>query len=353
MKLLIVTQEVDSLSPTLGFFVEWLREFSRQCERVDVIALRVGSYDLPANVRVVSMGKEKGYSRLRRLFEYWRHLWKFLPECDSVFAHMCPEYVIAGWPLTSLRQKPVALWYAHKSVNLRLRLACRIARDVLTIAPGSVNVPGIIPHFLGHGIPTELFLPLPPARTPPFRFVAVGRLTPIKRLELLVAATAIVRKRGVDAELELWGAPAVPSDAAYETSLHTQANTLGISMHVHFLGPVPFGDMPMKYQAISLALNASPTGAIDKAVLEAMSCARTVVLTNRNFSEILDSDASACLASPTAEDIAAKLESLCKSDRRALEQRLRRIVVNHHGLPHLVQSAIALMTMSISRSTEA
>jgi len=53
MRLLIVTQAVDADSSTLGFFVEWLREFSRQCEEIQVIGLAVGRHDLPANVRLL------------------------------------------------------------------------------------------------------------------------------------------------------------------------------------------------------------------------------------------------------------------------------------------------------------
>jgi len=309
MRILIVTQAVDADSSTLGFFVEWLREFAKQCECVDVIALSVGRHDLPSNVRVVSMGKERGFSRPRRLFAYWRWLREFLPERDGTFIHMCPEYLIAGWPLFMSKRKPIVFWYAHRARNLLVRAAAWLAT----------------------------------ADVSPFHLVAVGRLTPIKRLELLIEATALLRKRGLDAVLELWGAPALPSDQAYETSLRDQARTLGISGQVRFLGGVPFGDMPKRYGGISVALNACPKGAIDKAVLEAMSCARPVVVTNDNFSSVLGPDAAACLAAATAADIADKLEALYAADRQAIGTRLRAAVVAHHGLPHLVEGALDLL----------
>jgi len=58
MKLLIVTQTIDSNDPVLGFFVRWVEEFSKQCEEVTVICLQKGEYELPKNVRVFSLGKE-------------------------------------------------------------------------------------------------------------------------------------------------------------------------------------------------------------------------------------------------------------------------------------------------------
>ena len=59
MKLLILTQKVDKNDPILGFFHRWVEEFARHCEQVTVIALGVGEYDLPQNVRVFSLGKEQ------------------------------------------------------------------------------------------------------------------------------------------------------------------------------------------------------------------------------------------------------------------------------------------------------
>lgn len=337
-----MTQAVDAESSTLGFFLEWIKEFARQCERVDVIALSVGAHDLPANVRVFSMGKERGVGRSARLFNFWKHLRHTLPQTDAVFVHMCPEYLIAGWPLFAFARKQVVLWYAHRHRDWKVRLGVALADIVATSVENALTVRTSKKRALGQGVPTDLFLPLPPPAAPPFRFAAIGRLTPIKRLELLIEATAMLRNRGLDAVLELWGAPAVPSDADYETSLRNRARTLGISEQVRFLGAVPFSDMPKKYGGVNVALNACPKGAIDKAVLEAMSCARPVIVTNENFSSVLGPDSSLCLAVATAESIADKIEALCAADRQAIGLRLREAVVARHGLPRLVRGTLAL-----------
>ncbi len=59
MKLLILTQKVDKNDDILGFFHGWIAEFARYCEKVTVVALEVHEYDLPRNVKVLSLGKEK------------------------------------------------------------------------------------------------------------------------------------------------------------------------------------------------------------------------------------------------------------------------------------------------------
>ena len=68
--LLIITQVVDREDSNLGFFCEWLEEFARQTDNLYVIANRVGEYDLPKNVTVVSLGKESGLGRAMRLFYF-------------------------------------------------------------------------------------------------------------------------------------------------------------------------------------------------------------------------------------------------------------------------------------------
>ena len=67
MKLLIVTQAIDSEHPILGFFHRWVEEFAKHCEHVHVICLQAGKHSLPANVTVHSLGKERITERTRGL----------------------------------------------------------------------------------------------------------------------------------------------------------------------------------------------------------------------------------------------------------------------------------------------
>lgn len=59
MRLLIVTQKVDRDDDLLGFFHQWICEFAKHCDFVTVICLEKGEYALPANVRILSLGKER------------------------------------------------------------------------------------------------------------------------------------------------------------------------------------------------------------------------------------------------------------------------------------------------------
>ena len=55
MKLLILTQVVDKEDHFLGFFHKWIEEFSKNYENITVICLKKGKYDLPNNIKVLSL----------------------------------------------------------------------------------------------------------------------------------------------------------------------------------------------------------------------------------------------------------------------------------------------------------
>ena len=69
-RIVIITQDVDEQSDVLGFFVAWIRAFAQRVERVDVITLAKGTYALPANVFVHSLGKEWGSSKIIQAMRY-------------------------------------------------------------------------------------------------------------------------------------------------------------------------------------------------------------------------------------------------------------------------------------------
>ena len=138
MKLLIVTQAVDTEDPALGFFCSWIEEFAKHAERVEVICLKEGKHTLSANVRVHSLGKpcsaeatQGAGKRLKYIFNFYRYIWQLRHDHDAVFVHMNPEYVVLSGLFWRLWGKRIGLWYTHKSVNLKLRVAAWLADVIL------------------------------------------------------------------------------------------------------------------------------------------------------------------------------------------------------------------------------
>lgn len=334
MRILITTQTVDKNDPALGFFHEWIAEFSRAFDSVTVVCLKEGVHELPANVRVLSLGKEKGSSRLGYVARFYHHVIARLDDYDGVFVHMNPEYVALGGLLWRMLGKKVVLWYLHKSVDLKLRVAERLAHAIATGSAESFRLESDKVHVLGHGIDTELFSP--GAERPaggPLSVVTVGRISPSKDYETLIEAIALSR----DAILSIVGAPATEADREYETRLRRFVSEHGLSGRVRFEGSTSHGEVPDVLRAADVFVNMSKTGSLDKAVLEAMACGLPAVSSNEAFANMLRpfgltfSEGNASALATVLDRLSADRQGL-----RSLGARLRDIVVTHHGLPRLV-----------------
>jgi glycosyltransferase involved in cell wall biosynthesis len=258
MKLLIVTQVIDTKDPVLGFFVRWVEEFAKHIERVEVICLKEGAHNLPANVRVHSLGKEKGVSRATYIFNFYRYIWSLRHDYDAVFVHMNPEYVILGGLLWRLWGKRISLWYTHKSVNIKLRLATLLAHAIFTASKESFRLQSNKVRVMGHGIDTNFFTPdLQVSRGD--WYLSVGRLMPSKDHRM-----AIVEARDDGKKLRIAGeGPELKNLEVYARSLDAQ---------VEFLGGLSQTALRDEYRRANLLIHTSKTGSLDKVVLEALAC---------------------------------------------------------------------------------
>jgi len=69
-----------------------INALAARCEAVDVITMRAGRLAVAPNVRVYSVGKERGYGEPRRLVEFYRLLFRLLrtQRYDACFATCSP-----------------------------------------------------------------------------------------------------------------------------------------------------------------------------------------------------------------------------------------------------------------------
>ncbi|MCI0565948.1 hypothetical protein L0Y46_02000, partial [bacterium] len=195
MKLLVITQKVNKDDSTFGFFHEWIAEFARRAERVTVIALEVGPHSLPLNARVFSLGKERGRSRVIYVVRLFAYLFRFRNDYDAVFVHMNQIYVVLAGLWWRFMGKKIGLWYTHRAVSFSLRIAEKLAHEIFTVSKEGFNVPTKKLHIMGHGLNTARFTsPKEFKRSGgKFTIVSVGRITPIKNLDVLIDVAKILR----------------------------------------------------------------------------------------------------------------------------------------------------------------
>ncbi|TAK59248.1 glycosyltransferase [Patescibacteria group bacterium] len=266
MKLLLVTQIVDRDDAILGFFHRWIEEFSKHVESIEVICLKEGKHNLPSNVRVHSLGKEQttiiyDSGLLKRIGYSVRFLyliWKLRKNYDTVLVHMNPEYVILGGLFWKSWKKSIGLWYTHKSVDLKLRVAELFVDVIFTASKESFRLPSKKLQVMGHGIDTEFFAPDEKVSRGN-HLLSVGRLMPTKRHDL---AIRVAKDAGV--------ALRIAGEGVERERLTALARELGVQ--VTFLGGLTQLGLRDEYRIATKLIHRSETGSLDKVVLEAAAC---------------------------------------------------------------------------------
>lgn len=346
----MITQVLDRHDQVLGFTHDWVAALAVRVERLVVMPVRTGDYDLPGNVIVESLGKERGLGRPGRAMAFFRALERHIREVDVLFAHMSPRYVLTAAPLAALHRKPITLWYTHRELGTELRLAVPLTRHIATAHPSSFPIASPKVHALGHGINTAAFQPAPAPPDDPPLIVSLARLSPIKRHETLIRAAAILRDRYGDppARFAIAGGslPGQPTD--YADFLRREVDRLRVGDRVTLWGPIPAEGVRGVFHEASLAFNGSPPGLFDKAVLEGLLCAVPTVVANPAFDDLLGeySDQLRIPDGSDAEALAARLHTLLRltgEERRAIGLTLSARVAAAHSLDGLMDRLVALM----------
>lgn len=340
MKILIVTQKVDQNDDILGFFHRWIAEFAKHFEQVTVIALGVGEYNLPNNVRVFSLGKECGVSRFGYIFNFYRLIWRERKNYDTVFVHMNPVYVILGGLLWRSLGKKIGLWYTHKNVDMKLRIAVKISHIIFTASEKSFRLPNKKVLVTGHGIDVTQWIPHSREPHNVIQIVTVGRIAPIKDYETLLRAVKILTQQNLPVHLEIIGDVVKNEDKTYLAKLKEIVSTQGLEHVVEFAGAVPNRLLLERVANADIFVNMSKTGSLDKAVLEAMACESITVTSNEAFKEVLGDYATMLMFHPgDSESLAKKikiLSSLDKKEKNGITKHLRNVIVEKHNIEVLI-----------------
>lgn len=329
MKLLIITQSVDKNNPILGFFHRWIEEFSKNFDFVTVVCLEKGEYDLPKNIRVLSLGKESGKSRFKYVLNFYKYIWQERKNYDAVFVHMNPVYIILGGLFWKLWQKPVSLWYTHKNVDLKLHLAVLFLNTIFSASKESFRLKSKKLRVMGHGIDTNIFRPGIGYKEP-YTILSVSRLAKTKNQAIMIESLRMVKKEGYNFVLILVGGPVTDLDKEFEKQLKEKVKKYELQDSVIFIGPIKPDTVAFYYNRANLFLNLSDTGSLDKAILEAMACGLQILTSNVAFKFILPEKN---FTSNDPVEIARCIILLSKQD---IDIKMREFVVDNHELIQLI-----------------
>lgn len=348
MRLLVFNMAMD-FDHRLAFASRWICALARKLEFIHVITMRVGRVELPENVRVYSVGKEKGYSEPRRALELYQHLFRVLrnDRIDICFSHMIPVFTVLAAPVLKLRGIPIVTWYAHPSVTWTLKLAHHLSDSMVASLESAYPYKRDKLRVIGQGIDTDIFtLDGAPPRNPPI-ILSVSRLSPVKdHLTLLKAAARLQGEQSMPFQVVIVGDPLSPRDQRYVKSLYELVRNLQIQEIVRFYEAVPMLELPEWYRRCTVHVNMTPTGSGDKVALEAMSCGRPCLVANEGFKDTLGRCAQDLLYRyGDADDLAKKLAVLLEmspAERDRIGYYLRERVVQKHSLTQLTSNLVSL-----------
>lgn len=344
MKLLVITQVLDKQDANLGFFHTWIEKLAAQCEQVIVIVLKKGEYSLPANVTVLSLGKEKLIAKhytlnaIRYSYRFYRYIFSQRHGYDAVFVHMNPEYAILGGFFWRFWGKKVLLWYTHKAVNIRLRLAVLLATKIFTASKTSFRLPSKKAEIVGHGIDLSAI----PDRTKEIgqtlELLSVGRVSSVKDLESVILAVNLLAQKQISVHLDIIGSAITRSDAVYKQTLVQLVHKLHLEKCVRFVGAIPHEDLLKQYAQHDIFVHTSKTGSIDKVVLESMAAGLSVVTSSDAFREI--GDLIYHIPCDNPDELAQSIEKIFQSGILSTATLGRKFVEQQHNLDNLIGKII-------------
>lgn len=336
MNLLILTQKVDRNDDVLGFFHGWIRKFAQRFDVVTVICLKKGEYELSANVKVFSLGKEEGVSRLTYVARFYRYIWKERHNYDAVFVHMNEEYVLLGGLVWRLMGKKVLMWRNHLKGSLLTRVAVWLTHRAFCTSPQSFTAQFKKTKLMPVGIDTDFFVRNKKVTKEPRSILFFGRISTVKKPEVFIEACRLLKIQGTQFVARIVGSPN-PRDEGYYQSLQKTVEEKSLDDVVIFSPGIPNIESPDLYSRNEIYVNATPSGSFDKTILEALSCGAISVTCNTSVEALLDG--RFVFKDGDSADLAAKLSTILDYPdtlKQSVGEELRRKVQEAHSIDLLV-----------------
>ena len=333
MKLLIITQKVHRADTgALGFFHSWIIEFAKHAKFVTVICLEEGKHELPDNVKVLSLGKEKSHSRIKYLKNFYTYIWRERKNYDVVFVHMNQEYVLlAGW-WWRLVGKKVLLWRNHKNGTYLTNFAASFCNTVFCTSPASYTARFKKTKIMPAGIDIKVYAESSDAKRTPSSILSLGRISVVKNIDVLVRACALLDSRGVDFSATIAGDTEL-SQKEYHQKLLKSAESLIAKGEIVFKNGMTESETAKAYKSYELFVNLTSPGSLDKTILEAMLSGALVIVCNTYFRGILPD--GLIFEEGNVDDLAHKIKtalSLPQAEKDRIADSMKKYVIENHSL---------------------
>ncbi len=295
-----------AMEPMGGHGKVWQRTLSCLADRADIVELGGGRRWMPARHRRVDVVLADGHDEL--------------PETEAPVVGVIHE---AGWHTPELRAllHPAFLAGIEQRTARAVRGAARVVtpsessrRDVVALYDLDAAAVHVVPYGVDATFADGASRGVPAMQPPYVLFAAM--LHPRKNLAVLRRAMALLAADGFDHRLVVAGRPAVDgSDVAAITDQAT-AELPGLPGRVVFAGEPSDADLAALMAAAAAYCLPSLYEGFGLTVLEAMSCATPVVVSDRGALPEVVGEAGLVVA-PEAEAVAGALRAILADPQRA------------------------------------
>lgn len=329
MRLLIITQKVDLNDSVLGFFHRWIVELSKKYESIVVICLYKGKNNLPSNVKLLSLGKEDGQSKLKYIFNFYKYIWSEKNNYDSIFVHMNQEYILLAGIIWKVLKKNVYMWRNHHSGSLLTDIAAKFCTKVFCTSKFSYTAKYRNTEIMPVGVDLENFKPVESIKRVDQSVLFLGRISPVKKPNLLIKIIPEIKKEFPNLECIICGDP-LPKDQKYIDQLVDMVKVADAQSYISFNKGVRNTETVDIYSKNNIFINLSSSGMYDKTIFEAIACGCLIVASNDNLIGQIDNDF--IFKQDDTVELSIKIKSLLKytpDQRVAAVKRLQDFAKKH------------------------
>lgn len=344
MRLLLVTQALDLDDPLLSAYHGWVEALAKECESIEAVCLKEGRHALPDNVRVHSLGKERGKrGKLAYALSFLALVWKLRNEYDAVFVHMNQEYVLVGGLLWKLLGKRTYLWRNHYAGSFLTDIAAHLSTGVFCTSRSSYTAKYPNAVLMPVGVNTERFQRPERDTRVPRSILFFSRIAPSKHADLLIEALGMLKEKGVSFTASVVGS-APREFEGYAKRVRERASELALEGIVTFAEGVVNDEAPGVYASHDLFVNCSPSGMLDKTIFEAAASGCLILTENDDLKRSGFGDVT--YEAGKAESLAGHIERLLylgEKERVQLKDRLFALV-EKNSLSSLARSLVSFMS---------
>ena len=272
-RLVIYNLETNLNSHVLAAAHDWIESFAKICDEVVVYSTHVGRVDLPSNVVVREIGGGSAFKRAIAVTRLIKSFMREIPKRRSltVFHHMSTRSLLITGLFYKLMGVKQGLWYSHSKKSISLKFSYKFADKIFTSIPGATPISGAKVKYVGHGINSQRFLAgsssLPERRD---GIVALGRVTPVKKIESLIDAVSI---SGV-ANVTITCLGPADNTGKYPENLLKEAKKKGVVLILK--KAIPYSEIPNALSEFDSIFTGTPKS-VDKAVIEGALCGCFVI----------------------------------------------------------------------------